>query len=381
MIDDFTIQRIKDAANIVDVMEELGFDLKKRGNAYECLCPFHDDRHIGSFKVSATKNVATCFSCGWSGGPIDFLMEQEHLSYPDALRWLGKKYSIEVEGSENFEVKPSVPRPQLPPLPMLVLPQWMVDSRQTSPTATLVNWLITSIAWDDCQLSRLFDYLIDYHVGESKDGRTIWWQIDEQQRVRTGKLMRYKPDGHRDKESNPTWIHSMLYQDPRTGYSADATEMKQTLFGMHLLDKYRRGRQVQDVCIVESEKTALLMATAYGNHAGQVWMACGGKNNINPEKLKPIIDQGRPIRLYPDRDAIQQWQLAAERLRYKKVIVDTSLVTKHWKEEDGPKADCGDVIVRITNDSKHLPKPLSRLIMENPRLRVLIEKLKLQPKQ
>jgi hypothetical protein len=110
-------------------------------------------------------------------------------------------------------------------------------------------------------------------------------------------------------------------------------------------------------------------------------MACGGKNNINPEKLKPIIDQGRPIRLYPDRDAIQQWQLAAERLKYKKVIVDTTLVTKHWKEEDGPKADCGDVIVRITNESKHLPKPLSRLIMENPRLRVLIEKLKLQPKQ
>jgi hypothetical protein len=138
---------------------------------------------------------------------------------------------------------------------------------------------------------------------------------------------------------------------------------------------------VQDVCIVESEKTALLMATAYGNHAGQVWMACGGKNNINPEKLKPIIDQGRPIRLYPDRDAIQQWQLAAERLKYKKVIVDTTLVTKHWKEEDGPKADCGDVIVRITNESKHLPKPLSRLMMENPRLRVLIEKLKLQPKQ
>ena len=264
---------------------------------------------------------------------------------------------------------------------MLVLPQWMVDARQTSPNAPLVNWLITGIAWDDCQLQRLFDYLIDYHVGESKDGRTIWWQIDEQQRVRTGKLMRYKPDGHRDKESNPTWIHSMLYQDPRTGYSADATEMKQTLFGMHLLDKYRRGRQVQDVCIVESEKTALLMATAYGNHAGQVWMACGGKNNINPEKLKPIIDQGRPIRLYPDRDAIGQWQLAAERLKYKKVIVDTTLVTKHWKEQDGEKADCGDVIVRITNESKHLPKPLSRLMMENPRLRVLIEKLKLQPKQ
>ena len=68
-------------------------------------------------------------------------------------------------------------------------------------------------------------------------------------------------------------------------------------------------------------------------------------------------------------------------LKYKQVIVDTTLVTKYWKEEDGPKADCGDVIVRITNESKHLSKPLSRLMMENPRLRVLIEKLKLQPKQ
>ena len=380
MIDDFTIQRIKDAANIVDVMEELGFDLKKRGNAYECLCPFHDDRHIGSFKVSPTKNMATCFSCGWSGGPIDFLMEHEHLSYPDALRWLGKKYGIEVEGSENFTVKPSVPRPQLPPLPMLVLPQWMVDTRQTSPNATLVNWLITGIAWDDCQLQRLFDYLIDYHVGESKDGRTIWWQIDEQQRVRTGKLMKYKPDGHRDKDSdyNFDWVHSKLFR--QRVYNEEEYDYETCLFGQHLLP-FCPNAQIH---LVESEKTALIMATYYGNMSRNLWLATGGLQFFDRKHIQVLIDQGRDIVVYPDKDGSQAWsertyQLCKE-TGYNKLKVNPTIVSNEWREEDGKKADIADITIRkMTNDRRSKGKAvLTDMISENPLIGQLVEKLNLE---
>lgn len=378
MIDESTIQKVKEAANIVDVIGDF-YELRKSGIVYECLCPFHEDRHLGSFKISPVKNFAKCFSCGWSGGPIDFLMEHEHYSYPDALRWLGKKYGIDVEGSDTFKAKPSLPRPQLPPLPMLELPMWMVEAKEVSLDNPLIHWLFTGIKWDSCQSHRLYDVLQAYHVGESRDGRVIWWQIDEQQRVRTGKLMRYKSDGHRDKESDPTWIHSALYQSMNPRYSANKTEARTCLFGMHLLDHYRMGMQQQEVCIVESEKTAIIMATAYGNTPSQVWMACGGKNNINRQKLQPIIDQGRPIRLYPDRDGVKEWELQAQRLQYNNVVVDSTPVLNWWKAGDGDKADIADIVVRITNEGKVKAKPIEQIIMEDPRLKHLVRELKLKP--
>ena len=350
MIDDFTIQRIKDAAHIRDVVGDF-YELRRRGVEYECLCPFHEDRHLGSFKISPRKNYAKCFACGWQGGSVDFLMEHEHLSFLDAIRWLGKKYSIDCEGVDKFTVKPSAKR-EVPQLPMLVLPEWMVQMRQTSCENKLVRWL-AGRNWDSSQRERLYQALEDYRIGESRYGHTIFWQIDEKQQVRTGKMMLYKDDGHRNKEvkHNFDWVHSALYRDYRSGYSADKTDMKQCLFGMHLLDKYRVPNVDQEVCIVESEKTALIMAIAYGNNAKQVWMACGGAENLSREKLKPIIEQGRAIHLYPDRDAIETWQRKAEQLRYKRLKVDTTLVTKYWKPEDGEKADIADVVVRLTDSN------------------------------
>jgi hypothetical protein len=380
MIDDLTIQKIKDAASIVDVIGDF-YQLRKSGVEYECKCPFHEDRHMGSFKISPRKNYAKCFSCGWQGGPIDFLMEHERLSFVDALRWLGKKYSIEVEGSENFQVKPSIPRQQLPPLPMLVLPDWMWQIKFGLPDEHPFYLWLKSINWDGSQRARLYDMLTDYHIGTAKNGMVIFWQIDEAQRVRTGKMMKYKADGHRDKESpyNFDWVHSALYRDPRTGYSADKNDVKPCLFGLHLLDKYKK-LQRQQVCIVESEKTALLMAIAYGNHPGQVWMACGGVENLNREKLKPIIEQKRDIILYPDRDAISRWNAKAENLHYDHVQVDIKPVTEWWRPEDGEKADIADVVIRMINASNYgRPKPIDDILPNHPNVKILIDRLNLNP--
>lgn len=351
MINELTINKIKEAASIVDVIGDF-YDLKKSGVEYECKCPFHEDRHIGSFKISPKKNYAKCFSCGWQGGPIDFLMEHERLSFADALRWLGKKYSIEVEGSEQFTPRPSVPRQQVPPLPMLTLPMWMVYARQTTTDNTLIRWIKRGINWCGAQRARIDSVLKDYHVGTDRWGRTIFWQIDEQQRVRTGKMMLYQPNGHRDKDTprNFDWVHSSLFRNPKSAYSADEYDAKPCLFGLHLLDKYKLSNIQQDICIVESEKTALLMAIAYGNSCNQVWMACGGLENLNRQKLITIIAQRRNIRLYPDRDAIDRWKIKAEQLNYNRLIVATEPVTKWWQPEDGDKADIADVVVRILNN-------------------------------
>lgn len=383
MIDELTIQKIKDAASIVDVIGDfypIGTKggMIKSGTEYSLPCPFHGGQHYGSFKISPKKNYAKCFSCGWQGGPIDFLMEHERLSFVDALRWLGKKYCIEVEGSENFQVKPAVPRQQVPPLPMLVLPEWMWKVKFGLPAEhPFYRWL-TSIKWDGNQRNRLLDMLNDYRIGVDKHGRIIFWQIDEKLQVRTGKMMKYKPDGHRDKESpyNFDWVHSALYRDPRTGYSADKTDVKPCLFGLHLLNHYRT-LQRQQVCIVESEKTALLMAIAYGNHAGQVWMACGGLENLNREKLKPIIEQRRDIILYPDRDGIAKWKAKAENIHYDRVTVDCKPVTEWWKPEDGEKADIADVVIRMINNSKTY-KAVDDVVKDMPKLKALHDKFNLE---
>ncbi|MBR0048730.1 MAG: DNA primase [Prevotella sp.] len=94
MIDRATVDKILDAAKIVDVVGEF-VTLRKSGVNYKGLCPFHDDNNP-SFMVSPVKNICHCFVCGKGGSPAGFLMEHEQISYPDALRWLARKYNIEI---------------------------------------------------------------------------------------------------------------------------------------------------------------------------------------------------------------------------------------------------------------------------------------------
>ena len=92
MIDQLTIEKILDAANIVDVVSEF-VTLRKRGVNYVGLCPFHNEK-TPSFYVSPSKGICKCFSCGKGGNVIHFLMEHEQMSYWDAAKWLARKYGI-----------------------------------------------------------------------------------------------------------------------------------------------------------------------------------------------------------------------------------------------------------------------------------------------
>ena len=101
MIDQQTRQRILDSAQILDVVSDF-ISLRRQGVSYVGLCPFHSDRNP-SFYVNPAKNICKCFSCGEGGTPLNFIMKHEQLSYTEALKYLAKKYNIEVVEREETE--------------------------------------------------------------------------------------------------------------------------------------------------------------------------------------------------------------------------------------------------------------------------------------
>ena len=101
MIDQATVDKILDSANIVEVVSDF-VTLRKRGVNYIGLCPFHDEK-TPSFSVSPSKNICKCFSCGKGGSAVHFIMEHEQMTYYEALKYLAKKYIIEVHEREQSE--------------------------------------------------------------------------------------------------------------------------------------------------------------------------------------------------------------------------------------------------------------------------------------
>ena len=368
-IDENIIRSIIDRADIVDVVSDF-IQLRKTGARFTALCPFHEDRHDGNFIVYPKGNCYRCFTCDAKGGPVEFLLKHGKMSFPDAIRWLGKKYNIDVDDLP-LDYTPPPPRPTPPPLPVLELPREWVK-RTMKLKNTLTAWIPT-IPWDSAQRTRISEALWLYCVGGWKDGRVCFWYIDHTGVPRAAKLMQYLADGHRDKTRNPGWIYN---QDGcRQICKPDDHEIVKPLYGIHLLNRYPQAT----IHIVESEKTAVLMAIAYGNHATQVWMACGGLENLNRGKLSPIIKQNRRIILYPDRDAIDRWKVKAEELHYDKVLVDTAPVTKWWKPEDGEKADIADVVIRMTIENANQPPTnIDTIMQDHPALKTLVDKLNLE---
>lgn len=125
-----------------------------------------------------------------------------------------------------------------------------------------------------------------YRLGASKEGRVIFWEIDEQQRVHTGKLMHYQPDCHRDKTHNPTWVHAILKDQLPEGFN-----LQHCLFGLHLLSDNKA------VCIVESEKTAVILSELFPDF---IWLSCGGLQMFKPELLAPLVNH--KVVIFPDTD-------------------------------------------------------------------------------
>jgi hypothetical protein len=145
--------------------------------------------------------------------------------------------------------------------------------------------------------------ITQFYIGTSKHwpGATIFWQIDHQGRVRTGKIMLYDPiKGTRIKTpfNQISWVHRVLKLTP--------FYLTQSLFGVHQLI---RTPMDQPVALVESEKTAIIAAAYWPD---LVWLAVGSLNGLTPERCAPL--KGRKVILFPDAGACQQWQESAQKL-------------------------------------------------------------------
>ena len=122
MIDRATVERIKDAANIVEVVSEF-VTLRRSGANYKGLCPFHNEKPP-SFYVSPARGTCHCFGCGKGGNPISFIMEHEQMTYPEALRWLAQKYHIEIHEREQTDEEK---REQSERESMFIVNEWAAD--------------------------------------------------------------------------------------------------------------------------------------------------------------------------------------------------------------------------------------------------------------
>ena len=359
-IPDDVVKRVIDLARIEDVVGEF-VDLRKAGVNLTGLCPFHDDKTDGNFIVRPStlsydrpgRNSYRCFVCDAKGGPVQFLMNHERLSFPDAIRWLGKKYNEPVDDIP-LNYTPPPPRPKPAPLPVLEIPRAYVRRTMeiaTERTVVFVYWL-RGLPWDEEQKARLQQTLWMYCVGGWRDGRVVFWQIDHQGIPRAAKLMRYLADGHRKKDEHPGWIYN---QDGcRQQLEPDKHEIVKPLFGSHLLRAYPKAV----VNIVESEKTAIIMANYYGDFDSQIWLACGGLKHLQLDSLQPLIDQSRIIWLWPDKDGREAWQEVCDKLGYDNCRLYTHFFDTCWREEDGDKADVADIAIRMmrTGEGPHTPQ-------------------------
>jgi hypothetical protein len=231
----------------------------------------------------------------------------------------------------------------LQPKPVSIIPV-EVFKASLSPTAFETNHFVQFLI-NLLGVEIASELVSSYFIATSKhwDGATVFWQIDTQGKVRTGKIMLYSPiTGKRAKnlEQPIYWAHKALKQP--------AFELKQCLFGEHLLiDK------TKPVAIVESEKTAVI-ASVY--LPAFIWVAVGSLSNLNAEKCS--ILKGRTVTLFPDLNAFDKWSSKAKELsHFANFTVSDLLERKATEAEKKQGFDLADYLIKYDYQSFALPEP------------------------
>ncbi len=210
----------------------------------------------------------------------------------------------------------------------------------------------------------------EYGVGATKDKSVIYWQVDTNGKVRTGKVMKYDPEtGHRIKDNGGVnWVHAILKS---RGLLPDTFNLVQCLFGERLLKLHPD----KGVALVESEKTALIGAALY---PGYVWLATGGKSQMAFDKMRALT--GRRVVAFPDVDGYQEWKRKAIELSGFGIVISVSDILERnaTPEERERKIDIGDWMLEQLETTSVEQMTLSRMNQEHPWLAELIDKLDLE---
>ena len=213
-------------------------------------------------------------SCGYHYKPSEYYRDNA---------WLKEKVV------HSYKPKP-LPPPPLKPLPMELVKQ------SHSTTSIFWQWFTNKCAHqlelDPTIVHQVYE---DYCIGATSMSNIIFWQIDEQMRVRTGHIMQYYSDGKRH-DGYQNWVHCEKNFKDKV---PEGFVLYQCLFGEHLLPL----RPEAHVCIVESEKTALIMAAHQPQY---LWLATSGSSGLNAEKVECL--RGRRFTLFPDSGCLEKWQ-------------------------------------------------------------------------
>lgn len=196
-----------------------------------------------------------------------------------------------------------------------------------------------------------------YRLGRSRDGGVVFWEIDEEQRIRDGKIMFYRDDCHRDKAHEPSWVTSRLKAQ---GDLASVFEPQRCLFGLHLINetKIQEIEKInlhnpknlclnnKTIAVVEAEKTAVICSELFPEY---VWMAAGGQTMLNAAKLYPLRE--RKVVLFPDTDpegkTWEDWRQKAEAAQgeFSHPIRVSRILEQHATEEQkARKIDIVDLL-------------------------------------
>ena len=349
-----------------------------KGVATRHTCPNCGDKrsfvyYVDEENMPLHPSVGRCnheSSCGYHFTPKQYFQDHPECRTSDAFSFDGQKRNAKSRSTPTKPLKPT----GIGYVPI----HYMEKSKSVqSNFFRFLSTLLGNYYGSKSQevLNRLLD---EYCLGATRDGAVIFWQIDKNSNVRTGKVMQYNPeDGHRIKTEQGAainWIHSILKKQK---VLPEDWQLSQCLFGEHLLSLHPD----KVVVLVESEKSAIIGSAIFPDY---VWLATGGKSQMKEDKLRVLSE--RTVLLFPDADGYAEWKQRAESMTYCKAIV-SDLIEKHaTPKQKADHIDIADWIIFQIQEGKlmctanHLveaEKILQRMIEKNPVLQRLIDELDL----
>lgn len=278
---------------------------------------------------------------------------------------------FKVDGDDVPDIRLLKPTPPPPTPPSYIPKEFLIKC--FSYRSTFIEYLCG--LFDTKTIERV---AADYYLGTTRNRDAIFWQVDCNRRIRTGKVISYDPQtGHRSK-SGTTWIHALM---KKQGLIDGEYNLQQCLFGEHLLQKYPD----KVVAIVEAEKTAVIASAVFPKY---VWLATGGKYGINADKMKVLA--GRKVIFYPDTGTTSEtydyWREKAEELTNCTCIVSDILEKNATQAERIKKIDIADWICkeletepqRINDAMTEQERILAEMVKANSAVGLLVEVLDLK---
>lgn len=322
------IDEVKKAADLVEVVSDF-MELKKRGNQYFGLSPFNKER-TPSFTIPPAKHFYKDFSSGKGGDVIDFLMSVNDWTFMQAIKYLAKKYNIELENND-FVFVPTIRQQEPPKPPDFIHPDGLLPTIENIKENNLFKFISAKFGVPVTEeVFKQYYIGIDHTNGYTKD-YVIFWLVDKDWMVRSGKYIKYQINGHRDKSQNPSWFHkrTVEYQPVYINFN-----LVQCFFGEHLINEDIR----KPIAIVESEKTAVIASLLMDKY---IWLACGSKNGLTDLKCEVLAN--RSVTLFPDLGAYKEWQIIANKHHYS---INGSLekIANDYDREQG--LDIADFLLR-----------------------------------